>query len=69
MGCLRKLQNWDLADVTEEYRRFSFPKSRAIDEQCITRFDVEPVSAIIGSCKIFADFLSHGNLTGLECVG
>lgn len=43
VGCLRKLQNWDIADVTEEYRRYSFPKSRAVDEQCITRFDVEPV--------------------------
>ncbi|CAO1614424.1 unnamed protein product [Sympodiomycopsis kandeliae] len=43
IGCLRKLQNWSLTIIFDEYRRFSFPKSRAMDQEFIELFDVEQV--------------------------
>ena len=33
VGCLRKLQAWSLTAVFDEYRRFSFPKSRSMDQE------------------------------------
>ena len=38
-GCLRKLQHWTLTSIFDEYRRFSFPKSRSMDQQFIELFD------------------------------
>jgi tyrosine-protein phosphatase SIW14 len=35
IGCLRKLQQWSLSTVFDEYRRFSFPKSRSMDQEFI----------------------------------
>ncbi|KAF3936665.1 hypothetical protein ABW19_dt0209318 [Dactylella cylindrospora] len=35
VGCLRKMQKWALANVFDEYRRFSHPKERVLDEQVI----------------------------------
>lgn len=57
VGCIRKLQNWDFQDIVEEYRLYSTPKSRPMDEQCIGQFEVEPVSFIISTCA------------GLRCLG
>ncbi|KDN44519.1 hypothetical protein K437DRAFT_257039 [Tilletiaria anomala UBC 951] len=33
VGCLRKLQTWSLTAAFDEYRRFSFPKSRSMDQE------------------------------------
>ncbi|CCE62499.1 hypothetical protein TPHA_0C03470 [Tetrapisispora phaffii CBS 4417] len=39
IGCIRKLQNWSLTMIFDEYRRFSFPKARALDQQFIELYD------------------------------
>ena len=33
IGCLRKLQHWNLSAILEEYRRFAGPKVRVMNEQ------------------------------------
>jgi tyrosine-protein phosphatase SIW14 len=33
------MQHWSLVSIFEEYRRFSHPKSRAMDQQFIELFD------------------------------
>ena len=43
VGCLRKVQHWSHTSVCDEYRRFSHPKSRALDQQFIELFDVSQV--------------------------
>eukprot|EP00126_Sphaerothecum_destruens_P004744 Sdes_comp18362_c0_seq1m8137 len=43
IGCLRKVQHWSHTSVCDEYRRFSHPKSRALDQQFIELFDVNNV--------------------------
>ncbi|PWN22309.1 protein-tyrosine phosphatase, partial [Microstroma glucosiphilum] len=40
IGCLRKLQSWSLTTIFDEYRRFSYPKSRSMDQEFIELFDV-----------------------------
>lgn len=35
VGCLRKLQQWSLTTIFDEYRRFSAPKSRSMDQESI----------------------------------
>ncbi|KAL8291794.1 hypothetical protein RQP46_002052 [Phenoliferia psychrophenolica] len=42
VGCLRKAQQWSTAAIFDEYRRYSFPKSRSIDQQYIEAFDGLP---------------------------
>lgn len=47
VGCIRKLQNWSLTMIFDEYRKFAFPKARALDQQFIEMFntkDIENVS-------------------------
>ncbi|QLG72486.1 hypothetical protein HG535_0D01940 [Zygotorulaspora mrakii] len=39
IGCIRKLQNWSLTMIFDEYRRFAFPKARALDQQFIEMYD------------------------------
>ncbi|CCH59537.1 hypothetical protein TBLA_0B07200 [Henningerozyma blattae CBS 6284] len=39
VGCIRKLQHWSLTMIFDEYRRFAFPKARALDQQCIELYD------------------------------
>ena len=39
VGCIRKLQNWSLSMIFDEYRRFAFPKVRALDQQFIELYD------------------------------
>ncbi|KAJ3190177.1 hypothetical protein HDU85_000468 [Gaertneriomyces sp. JEL0708] len=39
VGCLRKLQHWSHTSIFDEYRRFSHPKSRSMDQQFIELFD------------------------------
>lgn len=44
IGCLRKLQGWNLASVSEEYRRFTGPKGgRILVELLIEAFDVSTI--------------------------
>lgn len=40
VGCLRKVQQWSLTAIFDEYRRYSFPKSRSMDQQFIEAFDL-----------------------------
>eukprot|EP00668_Euglena_longa_P029440 GGOE01036788.1.p2 GENE.GGOE01036788.1~~GGOE01036788.1.p2 ORF type:complete len:164 (+),score=43.30 GGOE01036788.1:26-517(+) len=44
MGCLRKLQNWNLTSILAEYRRFAGNKHRLENEQFIELFDTELIS-------------------------
>ncbi|KAH6567026.1 hypothetical protein BASA50_009143 [Batrachochytrium salamandrivorans] len=39
VGCLRKIQHWSMTSIFDEYRRFSHPKSRSMDQQFIELFD------------------------------
>ncbi|KDN52077.1 putative tyrosine phosphatase family protein [Tilletiaria anomala UBC 951] len=43
IGCLRKLQRWNLSAILEEYRRYAGPKVRVMNEQFIELFDEELV--------------------------
>ncbi|KAJ3324677.1 hypothetical protein HDU76_013360 [Blyttiomyces sp. JEL0837] len=45
VGCLRKLQHWSFTSIFEEYRRFSHPKSRSMDQQFIELFEIRNVIA------------------------
>lgn len=35
IGCLRKLQGWNLTSILEEYRRHAGPKIRLVNEQVL----------------------------------
>ncbi|KAJ1969298.1 tyrosine-protein phosphatase required for protection against superoxide stress (By similarity) [Dimargaris xerosporica] len=43
VGCLRKLQRWNLAATFEEYRRYAGQKVRLLNEQFIELFDTDLV--------------------------
>ncbi|ORY49869.1 putative tyrosine phosphatase family protein [Rhizoclosmatium globosum] len=43
IGCLRKLQRWNLTSIFEEYRRYAGPKVRILNEQFIELFDTDLV--------------------------
>ena len=43
VGCLRKLQGWNLTAILEEYRRHAGPKFRLLNEQFIELFDTDLV--------------------------
>ncbi|SCV05384.1 LANO_0H06304g1_1 [Lachancea nothofagi CBS 11611] len=43
VGCIRRLQNWSLTMIFDEYRRFAFPKARALDQQFIEMYDEEKI--------------------------
>lgn len=43
VGCLRKLQGWNLTAILEEYRRHAGSKRRLLNEQFIELFDVDLV--------------------------
>lgn len=49
VGCLRKLQNWCLSSVFEEYQRFAGAKSRTTDLTFIEMFDVLSLSQCLYS--------------------
>lgn len=44
VGCLRKLQRWNLASIFDEYRRHAGQKVRIHNEQFIELFDTDLVS-------------------------
>ncbi len=39
VGCLRKVQQWSLTSIFDEYRRFAVNKVRVLDQQFIELFD------------------------------
>ncbi|CEP03189.1 protein-tyrosine-phosphatase [Plasmodiophora brassicae] len=43
LGCLRKVQRWNLASIFEEYRRYAGTKVRLMNEQFIELFDTDLV--------------------------
>ncbi|EPZ33600.1 protein-tyrosine phosphatase [Rozella allomycis CSF55] len=43
VGCLRRLQGWTFTSIFDEYRRFSNPKARAMDQQFIELFNTDLV--------------------------
>ncbi|KAI8822756.1 protein-tyrosine phosphatase [Chytriomyces cf. hyalinus JEL632] len=45
VGCTRKIQHWSYTSIFEEYRRFSHPKSRTMDQQFIELFELRNVVA------------------------
>ena len=47
VGCLRKLQGWTMSAAFEEYRRFSEPKDRFMDQQFIELWDPSDVLAVV----------------------
>ncbi|KAJ3011629.1 tyrosine-protein phosphatase required for protection against superoxide stress (By similarity) [Thoreauomyces humboldtii] len=49
VGCLRKLQRWNLTSIFEEYRRYAGPKVKVLNEQFIELFDTDLV-AVPGNC-------------------
>lgn len=46
IACLRKAQNWPPADVIAEYRKYSYPKNRSLDENFILDFDISNVARL-----------------------
>ncbi|KNC76814.1 tyrosine-protein phosphatase, variant 1, partial [Sphaeroforma arctica JP610] len=44
IGCLRKLQRWNLTSIFEEYRRYAGSKVRLMNEQFIEFFDTDLIS-------------------------
>ncbi|KAH8938230.1 hypothetical protein BDL97_16G070700 [Sphagnum fallax] len=40
VGCLRKVQNWSLTSIFDEYRRFAGAKVRMLDQQFMELFDI-----------------------------
>ncbi|KAJ1981793.1 tyrosine-protein phosphatase siw14 [Dimargaris verticillata] len=43
VGCLRKLQHWSHSAIFNEYRLYSYPKSRHLDQQFIELFDISQI--------------------------
>lgn len=41
VGCLRKVQRWNLTSILEEYRRYAGSKVRVLNEQFIELFDLD----------------------------
>lgn len=41
IGCLRKIQGWNLTSILEEYRRYAGSKVRVLNEQFIELFDTD----------------------------
>lgn len=44
IGCLRRLQNWNINSVINEYRSFAGVKTRYVNEQFIELFDIDLVT-------------------------
>ncbi|KAL3850908.1 hypothetical protein ACJIZ3_012790 [Penstemon smallii] len=49
VGCLRKLQNWCLASVLDEYVRFAADKARVSDQRFMEMFDPSSVKLLSSS--------------------
>lgn len=58
IGCLRRLQNWNLNSVVNEYRSFAGPKTRYNNEQFMELFDIDLVTIPQKSPPWYAEQLS-----------
>jgi tyrosine-protein phosphatase OCA1 len=47
LGCLRKLQGWNMTSILEEYRRFAGVKGRIENEEFMELFDVDSVTKVL----------------------
>ncbi|KAF9393675.1 Tyrosine-protein phosphatase dsp1 [Podila verticillata] len=63
IGCLRKLQQWSHTSIFDEYRRFSHPKSRSMDQQFIELFDGREAWKVIDP-KWIPDWKTLGHHAG-----
>ncbi|KAG4203276.1 hypothetical protein ERO13_A05G391500v2 [Gossypium hirsutum] len=71
VGCLRKLQNWCLSSVFEEYQHFAGMKSRSADLRFIETFDIVCLRQCLHS--IIYQYQGYGSkkrrlLYGEECT-
>ncbi|KAF9353169.1 Tyrosine-protein phosphatase dsp1 [Mortierella sp. AD094] len=64
IGCLRKLQHWSHTSIFDEYRRFSHPKSRSMDQQFIELFDSREAWKVIDP-KWIPDWKTLGHHAGV----
>ncbi|KAF9118715.1 hypothetical protein BGW39_000927 [Mortierella sp. 14UC] len=64
IGCLRKLQQWSHTSIFDEYRRFSHPKSRSMDQQFIELFDGREAWKVINP-KWIPDWKTLGHHAGM----
>ena len=48
VGCLRKVQQWSLVSIFDEYRRFAGSKARTVDQQFIERCSLD-LTALMGA--------------------
>jgi tyrosine-protein phosphatase SIW14 len=46
VGCIRRLQNWSLSMILDEYRRFAAPKIRPLDQQFIELYNDGEITKI-----------------------
>ncbi|GKB19958.1 probable tyrosine-protein phosphatase isoform X1, partial [Tanacetum coccineum] len=44
VGCFRKLQNWCMSEVHEEYKQFAGKKFRISDQIFLEKFDISNIS-------------------------
>ncbi|KAI8909100.1 tyrosine phosphatase family-domain-containing protein [Gorgonomyces haynaldii] len=65
VGCLRKIQHWTLTSIFDEYRRFSYPKARSMDQQFIELFDETKVICDPNYLPSWPE-LSEGDFRDLE---
>jgi hypothetical protein len=63
VGVLRRAQGWCHSAICEEYRRFSHPKERMLDQQFIELFDL---SAFVIDLVYAPAWLPHVVRYGLE---
>ncbi|KAK4485044.1 hypothetical protein RD792_007652 [Penstemon davidsonii] len=49
VGCFRKLQNWCLASIFDEYQRFAADKARVPDQRFIELFDISSIKNLPSS--------------------
>lgn len=62
IGCLRRLQNWNLNSVVNEYRYFAASKTRYINEQFIELFDIDLITIPQQPPAWFAEQLERDRL-------
>lgn len=74
IGCLRRCQSWSLTSIFDEYRRYSTPKSRAMDLQFIEAFAGLPDVSLAGprslNCALTKTLRrSGGSAIAINCHG
>ena len=59
VGCLRRVQNWGLTAILDEYRAFAGPRGRIAHEQYIEFFDVDLVTLPAEEGRLPAWFIDY----------